>query len=83
MRRFPIWSWLWIVVGALYFILPLYGTLDFSLREVRNTISLEAYRSAFSDPQFAATFHVQRSTVDRDWRFARAFLKAQLGNDAA
>ena len=36
--------------------LPLYGTLDFSLRKVRDTIGFEAYRSAFSDPQFASTF---------------------------
>jgi putative spermidine/putrescine transport system permease protein len=56
LRRFPIWSWLWFVLGALYFILPLYATLDFSLRMKRGAISLQAYSSAFSDPQFFQTF---------------------------
>jgi putative spermidine/putrescine transport system permease protein len=57
MRRFPLMSWLWVILGGLYFLLPLYGTLDFSLREISPKIlSLEAYRSAFSDPQFASTF---------------------------
>jgi putative spermidine/putrescine transport system permease protein len=56
MRRFPLFSWLWIILGGLYFLLPLYGTLDFSLRKVRDVIGLEAYRSAFSDPEFVRTF---------------------------
>ena len=56
MRRFPFWSWLWIILGAIYFLLPLYGTFDFSLRKVRDTLSLAAYQSAFSDPQFVQTF---------------------------
>jgi putative spermidine/putrescine transport system permease protein len=56
MRRFPFASWLWVTLGALYFLLPLYGTLDFSLRKVRDTLSLAAYQSAFSDPEFARTF---------------------------
>ncbi len=49
-------SWLWVILGALYFLLPLYGTLDFSLRKLRDTLSLDAYRSAFSDPEFIRTF---------------------------
>ncbi len=56
MRRFPLMSWVWLILGSLYFILPLYGTLDFSLRKVRDTISFEAYRSAFADPEFVRTF---------------------------
>ncbi len=56
MRRFPLLSWVWVILGALYFLLPLYGTLDFSLRKVRDTLSLEAYRSAFADPEFVRTF---------------------------
>lgn len=56
MRRFPLLSWVWVILGALYFLLPLYGTLDFSLRKVRDTLSLAAYQSAFSDPQFGQTF---------------------------
>ncbi len=56
MRRNSFWAWLWVILGALYFILPLYGTLDFSLRQIRDTLSFSAYQSAFSDPQFAETF---------------------------
>jgi putative spermidine/putrescine transport system permease protein len=56
MKRFPFFSWLWVLLGAVYFLLPLYGTLDFSLRKVRDTISLAAYQSAFADPEFARTF---------------------------
>ena len=56
MRRIPLLSWLWVILGALYFLLPLYGTLDFSLRKIRDTLSLEAYRSAFADPEFIRTF---------------------------
>ena len=56
MKRFPFWSWLWFVMGALYFLLPLYGTLDFSLRAERGTLSLLAYERALSDPQFIRSF---------------------------
>jgi putative spermidine/putrescine transport system permease protein len=55
-RRIPLWSWLWFILGALYFILPLYATLDFSLRMKRDVISLQAYKSAFADPAFLQSF---------------------------
>jgi putative spermidine/putrescine transport system permease protein len=55
-RRFPFWSWFWIFLGAIYFILPLYGTLDFSLRIKRGVLSLDAYRNAVTDPEFIRTF---------------------------
>lgn len=56
MKRFPLWSWIWIIVGALYFILPLYGTLDFSLRAQRDTISILAYQRAVTDKDFISSF---------------------------
>jgi putative spermidine/putrescine transport system permease protein len=55
-RRLPLWSWVWILLGAIYFILPLYATLDFSLRMERDTISLKAYSAAFADPGFLSSF---------------------------
>jgi putative spermidine/putrescine transport system permease protein len=55
-RKIPLWSWFWFILGVLYFVLPLYATLDFSLRMERDTISLKAYQFAFSDPQFLKTF---------------------------
>lgn len=56
MRRFPFWSWLWFILGSLYFLLPLYGTLDFSLRIKRDALSLGAYRNALTDPGFIRSF---------------------------
>ncbi|MGH2628287.1 MAG: ABC transporter permease, partial [Anaerolineales bacterium] len=56
MRRFPLWSWLWVVLGAIYFLLPLYATFDFSLRASRGVLSLAAYRNVLADPQFIRSF---------------------------
>ena len=56
MKRFPFWSWLWILLGAVYLFLPLYGTLDFSLRLKRGVLSLAAYQNVFNDPKFLQTF---------------------------
>ena len=56
LRKFPIWSWLWVFLGALYFVLPLYATLDFSLRMERDTLGFKAYASAFADPGFLQSF---------------------------
>ena len=39
-----------------YFFLPLYATLDFSLRAKRGVISLLAYQQIFENPQFVKTF---------------------------
>jgi len=55
-RRFPFLSWLWVALGALYFILPLYGTFVFSLQMKRGVLSLASYESVFADPQFRDTF---------------------------
>lgn len=54
--RLKFWSWLWFILGAIYFLLPLYGTLDFSLRINRGVLSLAAYGNVFKDPQFVQTF---------------------------
>jgi putative spermidine/putrescine transport system permease protein len=48
-RKIPFWSWVWFILGAFYFILPLYATLDFSLRMERGVIGFKAYESAFAD----------------------------------
>lgn len=56
MRRGSLWAWFWIALGALYFLLPLAGTLDFSLRKLRGVLSLAAYQEVFRDPQFVQTF---------------------------
>ncbi len=55
-RRTSPWAWLWVGVAALYFLLPLYATLDFSLRMQRGTLSLLAYERSFADPRFLQSF---------------------------
>ncbi len=56
MRRFPFWSWFWIVLGVLYFFLPLLGTFEFSLRIRRAGYTFDAYQIVLSDPYFRNSF---------------------------
>jgi putative spermidine/putrescine transport system permease protein len=56
MRRGSVWAWLWIILGAIYFFLPLIATFDFSLRAVKDRLSFEAYKNVFADPQFYRAF---------------------------
>ncbi len=51
-----VWSWAAIILGSLYFLLPLIGTVEFSLRMRRGEYSLDAYASVLADPNFRATF---------------------------
>jgi putative spermidine/putrescine transport system permease protein len=55
-RKFPFWSWVWFILGVLYFVLPLYATFDFSLRMQRGVLSFKAYQVAFAQPEFLRTF---------------------------
>lgn len=48
-------SWAVFALAALYFLLPLVGTLEFSLRARRGEYSLDAYRNVLGDPQFHQT----------------------------
>lgn len=56
MRRRHFWSWFWIALGAVYFLLPLFSTLIFSLQAKRGTLSLLAYQRVLADPNFYKTF---------------------------
>ena len=56
MKRFPLWSWLWVLIGCVYFLAPLAGTLVFALQKERGVLGLAAFRSALGDPYFARTF---------------------------
>jgi putative spermidine/putrescine transport system permease protein len=56
MKPGRMWAWLALAVGILYFVLPLLGTIEFSLRMRRGVYSLDAYRAVLGDPQFRATF---------------------------
>lgn len=56
MKRATPWSWLWVALGVIYFVVPLYATLDFSLRAKRGTLSVLAYQSIIANPRFLASF---------------------------
>jgi len=56
MKRFPIWSLIIFIIGMLYFFIPLISVFEFSLRKIRGIYSFEAYRLAFTDPEFYRNF---------------------------
>ena len=51
-----LWSWLWVVLGTLYFFVPLLATFEFSLRAKKGVLSFLAYQRVLQDPQFIKTF---------------------------
>jgi putative spermidine/putrescine transport system permease protein len=55
LRKFPIWGWFWFILGALYFILPLYATLAFSL-SWDPADPFKAYERSFGDSRFWNSF---------------------------
>jgi putative spermidine/putrescine transport system permease protein len=55
-KRSNIGHWIAIGLGALYFLVPLIATFEFSLRMRRGEYSFDAYRVVFADPRFQATF---------------------------
>jgi putative spermidine/putrescine transport system permease protein len=56
MKRSTVGSWIALVIGTLYFVVPLIGTFEFSLRLKRGEYSFEAYRIVFGDANFQASF---------------------------
>jgi putative spermidine/putrescine transport system permease protein len=56
MNRAKIGPWIALALGALYFIVPLIGTFEFSLRMRRGVYSFDAYWVVLGDPRFQATF---------------------------
>ncbi|WP_420960948.1 ABC transporter permease [Brucella sp. IR073] len=56
MKAQRIGAWIAFAIGAIYFLVPLIGTFEFSLRMRRGEYSFDAYRVVFSDPTFQATF---------------------------
>ncbi|HET6450154.1 MAG TPA: ABC transporter permease subunit [Spirochaetia bacterium] len=55
-RRRKGWSSLWLVLGGLYFFLPLLATFLFSLHGKKGALSFIAYAHVFRDPEFLHTF---------------------------
>jgi putative spermidine/putrescine transport system permease protein len=56
MKRAVVGPWIALTLGALYFIVPLIATFEFSLRMRRGEYSFDAYRVVFADARFQATF---------------------------
>jgi putative spermidine/putrescine transport system permease protein len=56
MTRGKPWAWLTFAFGALYFLIPLYATLQFSLSIRKDRLTLDAYANVFADPRFQTTF---------------------------
>jgi putative spermidine/putrescine transport system permease protein len=54
--RAKAWAWITFGIGALYFLLPLIATIDFSLKIRRGGYTLDAYTNVFTDPRFQSTF---------------------------
>ncbi len=55
-KKYDGWAIFWAAAGMLYFFVPLFGTLEFSLRMVTGQLSLKAYQVVLSDPQFLSSF---------------------------
>jgi len=51
-----LWAWIALAVGLIYFILPLVGMTEFSLKMRRGVYSFDAYAKVLNDPRFQETF---------------------------
>ncbi|HEY3613647.1 MAG TPA: ABC transporter permease subunit [Gaiellales bacterium] len=60
-RRMPISGMVALAIGALYFLVPVFATIKFSVEQGHAGFGLQAYRQIFDDPQFRHTlwFSVQ------------------------
>ncbi len=56
MKKVNIFAWFIFILGIFYFFLPLFATLEFSLRMKKGVYSFEAFRVAFEDPKFYQNF---------------------------
>ncbi len=56
MKRNQPWAWVVFGIGALYFLVPLIATIEFSLKIRKEGYTLDAYANVFADPRFQQTF---------------------------
>lgn len=56
MKTARLWSFWVFLGGLLYFVIPLVGMFEFSMRKRRGAYSFDAYTSVLTDPQFQQTF---------------------------
>ncbi|MHB1510668.1 MAG: ABC transporter permease [Acidimicrobiales bacterium] len=56
-KRLPLWHLLWLVVGALYFFVPIYSLVQFSMEGGAHGLAwFHWYRYIFDQPEFRTTF---------------------------
>ena len=55
-KRSRFWAWLILLLGALYFLVPLGATFYWSLRAEKGVLGFEAYRRLFADSNFWPSF---------------------------
>jgi putative spermidine/putrescine transport system permease protein len=55
-RGGQLWAWFWMLLGVLYFFLPLLATFLFSLRAKKGVLSFLAYQNVLTDPDFVHSF---------------------------
>src|SRR6266508_4732114 len=56
MRKASLWAWLWVLLGTLYFFVPLFATIQFSLKAKKDQSSLTAYQNVLQSPDFFQSF---------------------------
>lgn len=54
--RLSPWNIIWLILAALYFLVPLYGSLEFSLETGPGKYGFDAYQVILKDPQFKDSF---------------------------
>ena len=50
------WTWFWLIMAALYFLVPLYSTAQFSLQTSLHGYGFTWYIDTFKDPMFRSSF---------------------------
>lgn len=56
MKKINLWAWIILVIGMIYFFLPLISTLEFSMKMIKDRYTFEAFRVAFTDRAFFEHF---------------------------
>jgi putative spermidine/putrescine transport system permease protein len=54
--RLTSWNIFWLLLAAVYFILPLYGTAEYSLETTPGHYGFDAYKQILTDPAFKDSF---------------------------
>lgn len=56
MKKNKLFAWIWIIIGAFYFFVPLISTFIFSLKAKKDVLSFLSYQNVINDPNFLKSF---------------------------